>query len=114
MIDIQLSNASNGIVKTVTDTQYNGVDQVAKIVVLYELNEENVEEYFDKVSNLFRDLSKDLGLNTGSDYEPTKLVYGVDWGDKYIPSEEEIDERIKELKSEIKELTILKKALLEE
>jgi hypothetical protein len=114
MIKIQLSNASNGIVKTITDTQYNGADQVAKIVVLYELDEDNQEEYLDKVANLFSDLSKDLGLNTGSDFENSKLMHTVDWGDKYMPSIEEIDLRIKDLKEDIKVLNSLKKSFLSE
>ena len=114
MIKIHLSNASNGIVKTVTDTQYNGADQVTKIVVLYELNEDDQEEYLEKVADLFSDLSKDLGLNTGSDYDNSKLIQVVDWGEKYIPSIEEIDDRIKELKGELKILNSLKKSFLEE
>lgn len=114
MIKIQLSNASNGIVKTVTDTQYNGADQVTKIVVLYELDEENLEEYLEKVADLFSDLSKDLGLNTGSDYDNVKLIQAIDWGEKYVPTIEEIDDRIREIKGEIKILTALKKSFLEE
>jgi hypothetical protein len=113
MVKIKLTNANNGIIKTVTDTQYNGADQVANIVILYELNEDNIEEYQEKVAEIFSDLSKDLGLHLGSDYDPYKLNMIVDWGDKYIPSIEEIDDRIKMLKADIKDLTALKKSLIE-
>ena len=42
-----------------------------------------------------------------------QIEFYVDWGEKYQPKVAEIDERIKELNSEIKSLKELKKVLIE-
>lgn len=113
MITIQLSNASNGVIKKVIDTQYNGADQPAEIVTLYEMNEDNELEYFLKLIDFLKDISKDLGLHIGSDFEGAQLKIDLDWGDKYVPSIEEIDERIKDLKEDLRDLKEYKKMILE-
>lgn len=114
MITIQLSTASNGVIKKVIDTQYNGVDQSVEITTLYELDEEDKMSYYLKISSLLGDLSKDLGLYLGSDYEGVQMSFSLDWGDKYTPSLEEVNDRIKELRSEIKDLNEYKKILIED
>jgi hypothetical protein len=111
MITIQLSNASNGVIKKVIDTQYNGVDQSVEIVTLYELDEENKLEYFIKLMSLLKDVSKDLGLHLGSDYDGVQMVFDLDWGDKYNPTIEEVNDRIKELREEIRDLKEYKKII---
>lgn len=112
MIKIELSNAINGVIKKVIDTQYNGDDQTVEMVTVYELSTEEDElQYFLQIIKFLQDVSKDLGLHSGSDYEPNKLVFDIDWGDKYTPTEEEINKRIKDLKEEIKDLNQYKKLL---
>jgi hypothetical protein len=113
MITIQLSNASNGVIKKVIDTQYNGVDQSIEIVTLYELNEEDKLEYFIKLMNMLKDISKDLGIHLGSDYDGVQMHFDLDWGDKYNPTIEEVDDKIKDLRNEIKDLKEYKKFLTE-
>lgn len=113
MIKINLQNASNGVIKTVIDNQYNGADQTAEIIKVYEIEEESSETYYDRVSELLFDVARDLCLYTGSELGPIKMDIITDWGLGYIPSEEEIDSRIKELKEEIKELQVFKKSVKE-
>ena len=80
---------------------------------MYEIEEESSETYYDRVSELLFDVARDLCLYTGSEVGPIKMDIITDWGLGYIPSEEEIDLRIKELKEEIKELQVFKKAVKE-
>ena len=111
MITIQLTNAQNGIIKKVIDTQYNGVDQSAELTTLYEFNEEDKVQYFLKIIVLLEDISKDLGLECGNDHDSLQLGFDVDWGDKYDPTVEEINEKIKDLRLRIKDLNEYKKLL---
>jgi hypothetical protein len=113
MIKINLQNASNGVIKTVIDNQYNGANQTAEIIKLYEIEDENSETYFDRVSELLFDIARDLCLYTGSDVGPVKMDIITDWGVEYLPSDEEVELRIKDLKAEIKELQNYKKVLKE-
>ena len=113
MIKINLQNASNGVIKTVIDNQYNGADQTAEIIKVYEIEDENSETYFDRVSELLFDVARDLCLFTGSDIGPIKMDIITDWGLGYVPSDEDLEFRIKELKAEIKELQNYKKVLNE-
>jgi hypothetical protein len=105
MIKIELSNASNGIIKKITETQFNGVDQNIEIVKVYEIEGDRSLNSYLKMGILIEDILSDLGLDMGSDYQPDKLSFVVDWGDKYNPTLEEVNQKIKELKSEIKGLT---------
>ncbi len=111
MIKIKLSNAENGVIKTITDSQYNGADQSVEITKVYEINEDD-EMYFDKISYLLLDISKDLGLDLGGQFDREQFSFSIDWGEKYLPSLEEVNERISELKLEIKHLQTYKKEIL--
>lgn len=111
MIKIELTNAINGVIKKVIDTQYNGDDQTVEITTVYELSTEDELQYFLQIIKFLQDVSKDLGLHSGSDYDSNKLIFDIDWGDKYNPTEEEVNLRIKDLKEEIKNLNLYKKLL---
>jgi hypothetical protein len=102
MIKIELINADNGIIKKVIDTQFNGVDQSAEIITVYEFEQEDVIDQYQKVAQFFSDITKDLAIDTGSDHDPIKLRFELDWGDKYNPSREEVDAHLKYLRSEMK------------
>lgn len=110
MITIELKNATNGIIKTVIDTQYNGVDEPIELTTVYELDEDDPVEYFLKIIEFFDNISADLALNLGSDDDKTTLSFDIDWGDRYNPTEEEINRKIKYLQSKIKDLKSLKKS----
>lgn len=111
MIKINLANAENGVIKTITDSQYNGADQSVEITKVYEITEED-EMYFDKISYLLLDISKDLGFDLGGQFDREQLSFTIDWGEKYFPTLEEVDEKIKDLKEEIKILQTYKKEIL--
>lgn len=111
MITVKLTNATNGIIKTVVDTQYNGVDQPVELTTIYELSEDDQLDYFLRMMELYEDLGDDLGLEIGGDYDGNVFSFELEWGDKYTPTEEEIDQKIKYLQSKVKELKELKKIL---
>lgn len=113
MIKIQLSNAENGIIKTVSDTQYNGADKSIEITRVYELDEDS-EIYFDIVAGILMDISRDLGLELGGNYDRDQLNFQIDWGISYSPTLEEVNEKIKDLKREIRELNEYKKEISKE
>jgi hypothetical protein len=102
MIKIELQNASNGIIKRVVDTQFNGVDQSAEIITLYELDESDPFIGYSKVASFLNDITKDLAIDTGSDFSPARLKFEVEWGDKYNPSMEEVNEYLKYLRDEMR------------
>jgi hypothetical protein len=103
MIKISLSNASNGIIKKVVDTQFNGVNQKAEIVTVYEIDDDlDAENKFIRTVEFLEDISKDLGIDLGSEYSRLKVKMMLGWGDKYNPSPEEIDEHLSWLRKETK------------
>ena len=111
MITIELTNASNGIIKRVIDKNSN-----LQIDSVYELISESVEDFdvienFDKIRKFFIDLSRDLALDLGSDKSADKLQIDVDWGEQYCPTLEEVEERIKLVKQELRSLQDYKKTI---
>jgi hypothetical protein len=108
MITIELSNASNGLIKKITDTNYNGAGERFEEVLVYQID--NKETRFEAITDFLYELSADLGLDLGSDFSNAQLSIDVDWGENYIATNEEIDERLKDLQDEIKFLKALKKS----
>ena len=111
MIKIELSNASNGILKKIIDTSSN--QENSSDITLYEVDEEDILESYLSIITLLTDVSADLGLEMGSDFDSIQLKFDFNWGSKYIPCIEEIDQKIKSLNLEIKKLKELKRSLLE-
>ena len=111
MIKIELSNASNGVIKKVIDTHSNQ-DTIENLKV-YEIEPEDKPDSFLGIIELLEDVSSDLGLDLGSDFESTQIKMYFDWGEKYQPSLEEVDDRIKGLSAQIKHLKEVKKVLIE-
>ena len=109
MIKIELKNASNGVIKTVIESQSN--TEYSEIVKVYEIYPEEKLESFLNIIQLLEDVTDDLGLETGSNFEPLQLRYDLDWGESYKPNAEEIDLKIKSLKRQIKYLSDMKKAI---
>lgn len=108
MIKIELSNASNGIIKRISETSY-AEDSSDKIKV-YVIDSES-EKFYESITELLEDLCVDLSLDTGSDFDPVQLYIDTGWGEKYIPTEIEIDEKIKDLREELSILKSLKKQI---
>jgi hypothetical protein len=111
MIKIELVNSSNGVIRTVTDNRLN-VEKTEEIKV-YKTDPSSNSSSFEDIIELLEDISKDLGLELGSDFDAEQIDFYVDWGEKYQPTILELDERIKELNSEVKSLKELKKVLIE-
>lgn len=108
MIKIELCNASNGIIKKINTNKFEESSENLKV---YEFNED-FEVHYATIVTFLDDICADLGLEIGSDYEFAQLKFDVDWGDKYIPEVEEIDEKIKDLKSQLKKLKALRADIL--
>jgi hypothetical protein len=108
MITVEITNASNGLIKKITDTNYNGAGERFEEVIVYQID--NKENQFEAITDFLYDISADLGLDIGSDFSNAQVQIDVDWGENYVPSNEEIDERIKVLQDEIKILKNFKKA----
>lgn len=108
MIKIELTSASNGVIKKIIDTQSN--EEIFKV---YEIPPDSKPESFLNIIDLMSDISEDLGLEMGSDFDPLQINFDVDWGEKYRPSVDEVDLKIKALNAEIKILKDYKKELTE-
>tara|TARA_B110000503_G_C7150587_1_gene414974 strand:- start:1189 stop:1545 length:357 start_codon:yes stop_codon:yes gene_type:complete len=104
MIKIELSNATNGIIKKVIHSTFGSNDSIDEEITIFETLEETSKESIEKVIQLLYSISDDLGLDTGSNYDQYQLMMYLDWGSEYDPTESEIDLRIKDLRKSIKDL----------
>tara|TARA_Y100000385_G_C13071517_1_gene629286 strand:+ start:1272 stop:1634 length:363 start_codon:yes stop_codon:yes gene_type:complete len=106
MIKIELSNASNGVIKKVIHSTFASDDLIEEEITVFECDEskEKSKESIEKISQILYSISDDLGLETGSKFDKHQLTMNIDWGHKYEPTVKEIDERIKSLREEIKHL----------
>jgi hypothetical protein len=109
MIKIELTSASNGVIKRVVDT--NSENQDSDSLKVYEIDSDYREDSYLGIVELLTDISADLDLDMGSDYDDLQIKFDFDWGDKFIPSEEEIEKKIKSLNTEIRRLKEIKKLL---
>ena len=106
MIKIELSNASNGVIKKVVDSS---VQESSDYIKVYEIDSESKPESFINIIDLLQDIADDLGLDMGTEFESLQVGFDIAWGEKYDPSIEEVDEKIKTLAAQIKELKEYKK-----
>jgi hypothetical protein len=111
MIKIELKNASNGIIKTIIDTREN--KESSESIKVYEIDSEVKTEGFFAIVDLLEDITQDLGLDVGSDHESLQIQFDIDWGEKYKPSLQEVDQKIKVLSAQIKDLKEYKRILIE-
>tara|TARA_B100001093_G_scaffold334941_1_gene319800 strand:+ start:30 stop:362 length:333 start_codon:yes stop_codon:yes gene_type:complete len=108
MIKIVLEPARNGVIKKVIDDNHGGGREHFTSTDVYESNENDKNQY-SYVKRFFFDLCDDLGLEIGSKFDKTVLDINTQWGTHYEPTGEDIEFKIKRLKSEIKELEEWKK-----
>lgn len=99
MQNIRLELADNGIIKIVEDDNINAAGEVYTSVTVYDFESSNSTE--SKI-NFINDLILDSGLELGNSKDKNQIKISVEWGDEYQPSKAEIEERIKELKSDLK------------
>ena len=108
MIKILLDIASNGVIKTVTDNNINGAGDIFERKSVYNFED---DESFEKRMHFLYELCEELGIETGNKYDKDTLIFAVDWGENYMPTLQEVNNRIKEISSELKELKLLKAEL---
>ena len=108
MIKIVLEPARNGVIKKVIDDNHGGGREHFTSTDVYESNENDKNQY-SYVKRFFFDLCDDLGLEIGSKFDKTVLDINTQWGTHYEPTGEDIEFKIKRLKSELKELEEWKK-----
>jgi hypothetical protein len=99
MQNIRLELADNGIIKIVEDDNINAAGEVYTSVTVYDFESSNSTE--SKI-NFINDLILDSGLELGNSKDKNQIKISVEWGDEYQPSKAEIEEKIKELKSDLK------------
>jgi hypothetical protein len=107
MIKVILELASNGIIKTVIDDNINGAGDKMENRTVYEFEED--DNTFKKRIQFITELCEELDIDTGNKYSKYNLKMNVDWGRSYEPTSEEVEYKIKQLTSYLKELKSLKK-----
>ena len=110
MITIKLEIASNGIIKTVSDDNYNGAGSGKEAITVYETDDDSE---FENTSKFLYEVCDDLGVNLGNKFDQAVLNFEVTWGDRYIPNLEELNHTIKSLSYDLKDLKALQKELTE-
>jgi len=108
MIKILLDIASNGVIKTVTDNNINGAGDIFERKNVYNFED---DESFEKRIQFLYELCEEIGIETGNTYDKDTLIFTVEWGVNYTPVLQEVNNRIKEISSVLKELKILKAKL---
>ena len=102
MIKIKIEIATNGIIKTVTDDNYNGANELSEWKTVYDTDGDS-QKGFDNTIQFFYELSDDLGIDLGNKFSSSILSFDTDWGSHYDPTIDELKDRVKNLTAEIKE-----------
>jgi hypothetical protein len=108
MVKVVLEVASNGVIKTVVDDNINGAGDKYEKKVVYEFN--NDLEFRSRINFLY-ELCEELDIETGNKFDKTNLIMSTDWGRSYMPTDEELESKMKKLNAELKYLKTLKKEL---
>ena len=109
MISIKLEIASNGVIKTTTDDNYNGAGSEWNTVTVYETDDDSQDRRLKNIQRFLFELCDDLGVNRGNRYDSKVLNFEIGWGDKYEPNLKEINDLIKFHREELKDLKEWKK-----
>lgn len=104
MQKITLQLADNGVVKTIYDDNINGAGEEFESTVVYDF--ENAENKL----KFLNDLSIDIGLEFGNSRSKEQIKVQLGWGQHYDPTPAEAKEKIKQLKSQIEQLSQIKDA----
>ena len=101
MVKVIFEVAENGVIKTITDDNFNGAGQKFKKSKLYDF--ERDKDFKNRIK-FFSELALDLNIDLGSIYEKDNLVSVVEWGSKYSPTSKEIEDKIRIKKLELQVL----------
>jgi len=102
MITIKLEIATNGIIKSIVDDNYNGAEEKNEFKTVYDTDGDSSRGFANTIKFL-SELSDDLGLDLGNKYSSEVLSFDTEWGSHYEPSEKDLKERMKLLSIELKE-----------
>ena len=98
---ILLEIADNGIIKTVTDDNINAAGEKFESKVVYDL--ENGDVVLTKMNMLY-ELSEDMGMELGNSKQSDQIKSISDWGEHFVPADDELKNKIKDLEEELKSL----------
>jgi hypothetical protein len=98
---ILLEIADNGIIKTVTDDNINAAGEKFESKVVYDL--ENGDVVLTKMNMLY-ELSEDMGMELGNSKQSDQIKIISDWGEHFVPADDELKNKIKDLEEELKSL----------
>tara|TARA_Y100000385_G_scaffold160813_1_gene166900 strand:+ start:191 stop:592 length:402 start_codon:yes stop_codon:yes gene_type:complete len=101
MITIKLEIASNGVIKTVADNNYNGAGSKHESKTVYSTDDDSG---FEQRIKFIYEICDDLGINLGNKYDEETLDFEINWGRKYEPSLDQVKKLVKETTYELKEL----------
>lgn len=112
MLEVKLEIASNGVIKTVTETNFNSAGQGKVVRCVYE-TEDDKKTSFINTMKLFYDISDDLGIDFGNKFDVNVLGFKTGWGTHYEPSLNDIQQIKKDLTEELKYIRGLEKTMKE-
>jgi len=101
MITIKLEIASNGVIKTVADNNYNGAGSKHESKTVYNTDD---DPGFEQRIKFIYEICDDLGINLGNKYDEETLDFEVNWGHKYEPTLDQLKKLVKHTTEELKEL----------
>lgn len=99
MQSVRLELADNGIIKIVEDDNINAAGETYTSITVYDFESSNSTE---SKLNFLNDLVLDSGLELGSAKDKNQIKISVGWGDQYQPTKSEIEEKILQLKADLK------------
>lgn len=101
MQEINLQLADNGVIKNIKDDNINAAGESFESTVVYEFsNNENKIKFIE-------DLCIEVGLEFGNSKSRQQIQISAGWGKHYKPTNQEIQEKIKDLQKEIANLNQL-------
>lgn len=106
MVKVELTSASNGVIKRVVDDNYNGAGSLFSVTKVYPIEKNDpmaAHQSYQLLSDLVNDLGVDIGPEVGH-----RLVFRLDWGELYVPSQDELADRIRGTKEELRVLLELR------
>ena len=102
MITIKIEIATNGVIKTIVDDNYNGANELNEWKTVYDTDGDS-QKGFNNTVQFLSDLSDDLGIDLGNKFSKEVLSFDTDWGSHYEPTIDELKDRVKILNAEVKE-----------
>lgn len=101
MITIKLEIASNGVIKTVTDNNYNGAGSKHESKTVYSTED---DPGFEQRIKFLYEICDDLGVNLGNKFDAETLDFEISWGSHYEPTLDQVKRLIKDSQKNLKEL----------